>query len=506
MAGTRIRVRRDIWSLEAQQSWHPIVDAYARAVDAMRQRDPQDPTSWAYQATVHSTRGPAPDEFRNQCQHGSWFFLPWHRMYLHWFERMARDLVRTLPGIPDPVRESWALPYWDYGRRGPATDGRYRTLPPSFRRRFTPSGEPNPLFVAERDPVVNAGGFLPELATSPDAALRDTEFSVDAQPGGTVGFGGPVTGWHHTPPAPSGSLESTPHGVVHSLVGGLGGFMSAFDTAPLDPVFWLHHANIDRLWVVWLRQRQPARQNPTEAAWAGFGFDFRAETGAAVDPRPKPGDVLDTVADLGYRYQRTTPPPAPRIPQGVTKMVSEPPPPGPPPPPELVGATEEPVQLTGRPAKLALPVAEPTGPVRTTMAAPDQPNRVFLNVEGIEGEANPGTVYAVYVDLPDDDDEDTDPEAHYVGTINFFGIETAGDVDRDHGGPGLHFAFDVTELVDELRDQGAWDPSQMTVTFAPLQPSPPPGGPALGAEVAGTQADAEPPPPVRIGRVSVYYQ
>ena len=141
------------------------------------------------------------------------------------------------------------------------------------------------------------------------------------------------------------------------------------------------------------------------------------------------------------------------------------------------------------------------------MAASDQPNRVFLNLEGIEGESNPGTVYAVYVDLPDDDDEDTDPEAHYVGTINFFGIETAGDVDRDHpGGPGLHFAFDVTELVDELRDQGAWDPSQMTVTFAPLQPSPPPGGPALGAEVAGTEAAAEPPPPVRIGRVSVYYQ
>jgi tyrosinase len=141
------------------------------------------------------------------------------------------------------------------------------------------------------------------------------------------------------------------------------------------------------------------------------------------------------------------------------------------------------------------------------MAAPDQPNRVYLNVEGIEGEANPGTVYAVYVNLPDDDDEDTDPETHYVGTINFFGIEAAGDVDQDHpGGPGLRFAFDVTELVDELRDQGIWDPSQMTVTFAPLQPSPPPGGPALAAETAGEEEAAPPPPPVRVGRVSVYYQ
>jgi tyrosinase len=516
MAGRKIHVRRDIWSLESTQSWHPIVDAYARAVDAMRQRDPQDPTSWAYQAAVHATRGPAPDEFRNQCQHGSWYFLPWHRMYLHWFEKMVQELVRTLPGIPDAVREHWALPYWDYGRRGPATDGRYRTLPPSFRRRTTPSGDPNPLFVPQRDPAVNAGGPLPELATSPDAALRDTDFSVDAQPGGTVGFGGPITTWHHSPPSPSGSLEATPHGAVHSLVGGPGGFMSAFDTAPLDPIFWLHHANIDRLWVVWLRQRRPERQNPTAKTWTDFEFDFHDETGAPVDPRPRPLDVVDTV-ELGYRYQRTTPPPAPRIPMGVTTMASRPPQPGPAAaptpahPPEMVGASDQPVQLTGRPARVAVPVAEPTGPVRASMAAPDQPNRVYLNIEGIEGEANPGTVYAVYVDLPDDDDEDTDPETHYVGTINFFGIEEAGDLDSDHpGGPGLRFAFDVTELVDELRDQGIWDPSQMTVTFAPLQPSPPPGGPALAAEAAEVAAGDEeapsPPPPVRVGRVSIYYQ
>ena len=507
MAG-QVYVRRDIWSLEAQQPWHPIVDAYAQAVDAMRRRDPQEPTSWAYQAEVHSTRGPAPDNFRNQCQHGSWFFLPWHRMYLYWFEQIVRELVRTLPGIPDAVRDTWALPYWDYGRRGPATDGRYRMLPPSFRRRTTPSGDPNPLFVPQRDRVLNAGGRMPELATSPDAALRDTDFSVDPQPGGTVGFGGPVTSWHHAPPSPSGSLEVTPHGAVHSLVGGPGGFMSAFDTAPLDPIFWLHHANIDRLWVVWLRQTRPERQNPTETAWTGFEFDFHDETGAPVDPRPTPLHVLDTVADLGYRYQRTTPPPAPRIPQGVTSVTSQPPPPGLAHPPELVGASERPVQLTGRPTRVAMSVAEPTGPVRHTMAAPDRPNRVYLNVEGIEGESNPGTVYAVYIDLPDDDDEDTDPETHYVGTINFFGIEAAGDVDRDHSAePGLRFAFDVTELVEELRDQGIWEPSQVTVTFAPLQPSPPPGGPALAADVtAGDEEPAEPPPPVRVGRVSVYYQ
>ena len=59
----------------------------------------------------------------------------------------------------------------------------------------------------------------------------------------------------------SGLLEDTPHGGVHVLVGNdfdqfgnpvRAGWMGSFFTAGLDPIFWLHHANLDRLWQVWL--------------------------------------------------------------------------------------------------------------------------------------------------------------------------------------------------------------------------------------------------------------
>ena len=46
-----------------------------------------------------------------------------------------------------------------------------------------------------------------------------------------------------------GELESTPHNWVHVDLAGL---MESPATAGQDPIFWLHHANIDRLWEVWL--------------------------------------------------------------------------------------------------------------------------------------------------------------------------------------------------------------------------------------------------------------
>src|SRR5687768_8731296 len=78
---------------------------YEKAVAAMQARPIADPTSWRYQAAIHdydrardplkrtTDRLPSAAEQRkywSQCQHGSWFFLPWHRMYLHQFEQIVR--------------------------------------------------------------------------------------------------------------------------------------------------------------------------------------------------------------------------------------------------------------------------------------------------------------------------------------------------------------------------------------------------------------------------------
>jgi len=123
---------------------------------------------------------------------------------------------------------------------------------------------------------------------------------------------------------------------------------------------------------------------------------------------------------------------------------------------------------------------------------------VYLNVEGITGERNPGITYAVYVNVPEAG-EPARRDPHHVGNVSFFGIERVSDTTRDHtGSPGLRHAFDITALVESLRATGAWDPTKVTVTFEPLRPAPPAGQEQL---VAG-----EATPPVTIDRVSLYFE
>jgi hypothetical protein len=53
------------------------------------------------------------------------------------------------------------------------------------------------------------------------------------------------------------ALEGLPHNMIHAH---LGGDMGIPTLSPNDPIFFLHHRNVDRLWVKW------QKQNPTIAA------------------------------------------------------------------------------------------------------------------------------------------------------------------------------------------------------------------------------------------------
>ncbi len=45
-------------------------------------------------------------------------------------------------------------------------------------------------------------------------------------------------------------IELVPHGLVHVSLGGPGGDMTQMHSAN-DPIFWLHHSNVDRIWWEW---------------------------------------------------------------------------------------------------------------------------------------------------------------------------------------------------------------------------------------------------------------
>jgi tyrosinase len=480
------RVRRDIWSLENERPWHPILRAYALAIGDMQRRPVDDPTSWRYQAQIHGMPGSVqPDRFRGQCQHRGWFFLPWHRQYLGWFEQIVLAAVRARPDVDDATKDAWALPYWDY-----SLGEDRRKLPPPFLEPTLPdTTTANPLFVGQRAAFINDGDPLDELIARADKAMEPAVFSEPAPSGG---FGGAATGFNHTAQDPNrakGMLEKSPHDSVHSAIGG---FMGDFATAGRDPVFWCHHANIDRLWVVWLGQTTgPPRDNPDPTGpWGTTKAHFHGPDGT-TDHVSTAAGALDTAAGLGYVYEDTSLPPViPRPQLRPFPLASQPPPEH---PAELVGATDEAVALRGATERVTLPVAEPRGPARGFAAG--GPERTFLALEGIEGERDPGVVYAVYVDLPDDADPDDAPESFFAGTLSFFGLAESRQVDADPGGHPVEYSYDISDLVADLVQEGAWDPAAVSVTFVPLQRA---GRRGSAAELQHSD--------VTVGRVGIYVQ
>lgn len=256
-----IRVRKNVADYSAAEI--KTLRQGVASMKALSKSDPSDPRGWDYQAAIHQTAVSSNANLWNQCEHGTRFFLSWHRMYLYFFERILRKASKD-PGF--------SLPYWDY------TSSTNQTLPIDFRQPPTPD---NPLYEQDRFEDTNAGGELSTFITA-KVALCKHDFD-DSDEGD--GF--------------AGHLEFMPHKMLHS---GVGGLMADTVTAAQDPIFFLHHANIDRLWESWLRLNDPKRSNPNDKEWLEQKFVFYDEDKNQVPLTGK--QILDTSIDLEYRYDK----------------------------------------------------------------------------------------------------------------------------------------------------------------------------------------------------------
>ncbi len=202
------------------------------------------------------------DSIWGTCQHGNLFFLPWHRFYLYYFERTVRRHM-TDPGF--------ALPYWNYfdnysaARKGIA-------LPPLV------VGATNTLQDQWRTPQLNEAAVVMD-ADSADAsqAFAFTDFTKF-----------------------SNQLQGQPHGAMHCAVGS-GCVMPDIGLVPIagaDPVFYMHHSNIDRLWQCWMVRQSKGK--PIDLAWAkanlGMPDSWYAQSYTFIDENGKP--VTVKVADV----------------------------------------------------------------------------------------------------------------------------------------------------------------------------------------------------------------
>lgn len=186
-------------------------------------------------------------------------FLPWHRAYLYYWEMAMRDRV---PGV--------TLPWWDWTLGPPRQNG----LPKIFTDRTGPDGQPNPLHgfrinLPQADPPLVR--FTSRSPHSP--RLLPTQAKVDDCLS--------RTDWSDF----SDALEDL-HDSVHGWVSG---DMGVIDTAAFDPIFWSHHAMIDRIWWIWQARNGNGNIPPNLRDQVLTPFNFKVS------------DVLD-VHDLGYEY------------------------------------------------------------------------------------------------------------------------------------------------------------------------------------------------------------
>ena len=298
------RVRHNVYTSEGEKA----LALFEKAVGLMKERSAQnqgDPLGWSYQAGIHGLWNldyEQPDKLSNSqefvdfavangfdtrenilngntvlnnCTHFDYFwngsprsitqktasnnggpanFMAWHRIYLQYFEEVARENLR-LSGDPDA--ETWALPYWAYLNEDQAV------MPELLR------DPKSALYTPYRNPDFNAGTSILELS-DPQLRAQPADWSDRALRGlGETGY-----------LAMGFKIEQVPHNQFHLLSGLNGslfpiasdsfspegdGLMVPTSSAAFDPVFWIHHSFIDKIWSAY---------NKTANAFYAFEYEF----------------------------------------------------------------------------------------------------------------------------------------------------------------------------------------------------------------------------------------
>ena len=424
-------VRRNIYSYAAGS---PELISLQAGVAAMKERNPNDPTSWSYQAAMHGSYATPALANWNQCQHGTFYFLAWHRMYLYYFERILRKASKN---------NDLVLPYWNYS--DVATES---ALPDAFRN---PATNSNSLYESNRDPAINSGGHLDPSVVDYSTSMGETIFAGTSG-SSDLGFGGQIVSTPMHFAGPHGALESQPHDVVHVSIGGL---MGDPNTAALDPIFWLHHCNIDRLWEKWLRQGG-GRVNPTSnSAWMNALFTFYDENGKAITISG--AQILNTVRQLNYRYDDEI-----IYKPHESPVLEKEPATTPPPPPERIDfLVAENIATTGSQTSVNFTNTKPEELSKfITLAIQNlkdsnakKPIRIKVLLEGITYDTLPKGLFEIYINLPAGEKPNPKSE-YYVGNIGLFGFMTHHEKMKGME-PGGSVLLDLTKTISKIQSKNA---------------------------------------------------
>ncbi|KAL4580235.1 hypothetical protein LXL04_016421 [Taraxacum kok-saghyz] len=303
------------------------VEQFRAGIQILKELPDDDPHSWKNQAKIHCAycnggyrqeKSGFPD-LEIQV-HNSWLFLPFHRWYLYFLEKIIGKHLKD---------DTFALPYWNWDN---------------------PEGMSIPLMYEVNDPIKLSGGeivdktkirslydpFRDQFHAKPKAILdfnyggQDVEITPEEQMninlalmyrqmvssgyntrlfmGGEVKAGVNPISQNVKDLSLGGSLENGVHTAAHRWVGNRrmpnGEDMGNFYSAGFDPVFYAHHANVDRMWNVWKalgkKLGKPGHVDPTKPDWENASYVFYDENRVRVRVYNK--DCVDTQT-MGYTYQ-----------------------------------------------------------------------------------------------------------------------------------------------------------------------------------------------------------
>jgi tyrosinase len=237
--------------------------------------------------------------------HASPTFLPWHRQYLILFEQMLREVS----GNPRLM-----LPYWDWTdpestaavfaddfmggngnpeqsyavTTGPFRKGKWKITIQDAKPQLAGLTRPKPHLVRNFGAYRDKGISLPtkqQVRETLDVHDYDHR-PFNARAPLNESFRNALEGWREVKRAAcekgwvfqssNPEIESSMHNAVHVYVGGVWrergktsmGTM-VYATSPNDPVFFVHHANVDRIWASW-EITSRAHYQPQRGAPNGF--------------------------------------------------------------------------------------------------------------------------------------------------------------------------------------------------------------------------------------------
>jgi tyrosinase len=299
-------------------------------------------------------------------------------------------------------------------------------------------------------------------------AFADVAFDSPAGMGDS--FGGQITSPMQFN-SPHGAFESQPHDVVHVALAGL---MGDPDTAAQDPIFWLHHANVDRMWNQWIAQGG-GRADAADAAWLNTQFTFYDEAGHAVYLTG--AEVVDTVGQLNYRYDDDPTTmmmhgkfPRPLATQDFTEAK----------PPVVAGAAapeasrepvlklakstnSKPFSLAGITARMQVPLTKDAIDQMQKLAANKAIRKVFVRLDDIHYDKSSGVYYEVYINPPAGKKLDIKAPG-YVGNLALFGFNPHAMAGRPAPAGDIFIEYDISRLVSAAL---AGNPKDLTVVLVP---------------------------------------